>query len=120
MYYMILMELHDRWRSGGRLVTSEDIGRWSNTTGLSADKILDSIALGLAEDFFTGFLGWEFTDSVANALWGVLLDISDDVEWPNTFFEFYIAFDHSERHEPRTGELIRPFIEKHRTVDLPF
>ncbi|UYY57556.1 hypothetical protein [Sphingomonas sp. S2-65] len=119
MYDSALAELRVRWRSGDRLVSDDDIGRWSNISGLPAEKVFDLLSVELAEDFFTGFLGWEFADSVANALYGVLLDISDDVEWPNTFFEFYIAFDHSERHEPRTRELIRPFLGKHRTLDLP-
>jgi hypothetical protein len=119
MYDRALAELRARWRRGDRLVSIDDIGRWSNISGLAADKVLDRLSIELAEDFFAGFLGWEFADSVANALYAVLLDISEDIEWPNTFFNFYIAFDHSERHEPQNGELIRPFLEKHRPSDLP-
>jgi hypothetical protein len=116
MYESILAELRKRWRDGNYHIGREDIGRWSGGDELGATKVFDFLAVELASDFYTGFLGWEFTDGVANALWWALLEISENIEWPDTFNEFYLAFDHSERHGPMDRELIRPFLQTHKTL----
>jgi hypothetical protein len=116
MYESTLAELRARWRDGNHYIGPDDIARWSDASGLSATRTFDVLAVELASDFFTGFLGWEFADSVANALYGALLESGERTEWPDIFFEFYCAFDHSERHGPTDRELIRPFLRKHKSV----
>lgn len=117
MYESTLAELRARWRDGNRYIGPDDITRWSEVDGLSVTKAFDLLAVELASDFFTGFLGWEFADGVANALYGALLENGERIEWPDTFFEFYCAFDHSERHGPTDRELIRPFLRKYRSLN---
>ena len=116
MYESILAELRSRWRDGNRYIGQDDILRWSAADGRSPTKIFDLSAIELASDFFTGFLGWEFADGVANALWGTILELSEKIEWPDTFNEFYIAFDDSEWDGTTDRELIRPFLQKHRCL----
>jgi hypothetical protein len=116
MYESILAELRSRWRDGNHFIGQDDIAKWSAADGRSATALFDLLAVELASDFFTGFLGWEFADGVANALWGALLEAIENIEWPETFNEFYLAFDHSERHGPTDRDLIRPFLQKRKCV----
>tara|TARA_R110000796_G_scaffold14011_19_gene45677 strand:- start:27866 stop:28105 length:240 start_codon:yes stop_codon:yes gene_type:complete len=77
------------------------------------------LAVELSCDFFVGFLGWDFADGIANALNGALLELAgsdNELVWPDAFFEFYCAFDHSEMEGPRGREIIRDFLQKHTTL----
>lgn len=119
MYETALAELRARWRDGNPHVGKDDIYRWSELSGLSGTQVLDRLAIELSSDFFVGFLGWDFADGVANALNDALMELmasDQDFVWPDTFFEFYCAFDHSEMEGPRDRELIREFLQKHRTL----
>ncbi|GGD64394.1 hypothetical protein GCM10011411_25900 [Aurantiacibacter arachoides] len=115
MYAVALDELRARWRDGNHFVGKDDIVRWSELSGLSVTDVLDKLAVELASDFFVGFLGWEFVDNAANALFAALIDLSGDekLEWPTDFDEFYLAFDYSEMRGPKDRELIRAFLAKH-------
>lgn len=119
MYETALAELRARWRDGNHYVGRDDISRWSEQSGLSPSSIFDRLAVELASDFWVGFLGWEFADGAANALHGALLEFAtstDDFRWPKNFEEFYLSFDHSEMNGPRDRELIREFLQKHKTL----
>lgn len=116
MYQSVLNELRVRWREAYHYIGQGDIIRWSTEANLPPTKLLDELAVELASDFFVGFLGWEFCDGVANALFGALLEFQEDFEWPNTFFQFYCAFDTSETEGPRDRELIRSFLKQHKTL----
>jgi hypothetical protein len=116
MYQSVLNELRVRWREGQHHIGQDDITRWSAEAKLSPSKFFDELAVELASDFFVGFLGWEFCDGVANSLFGALLEFQEGFEWPDTFDEFYCAFDNSEWEGPRDRELIRSFLEKHKTL----
>ena len=112
MYDNILAELRLRCREGTRPVAKDDIDRWSASFACEATEIFDLLARELAADFFTGFLGWQFVDGIANVLWQALLNFGNNIEWPGTFEEFYLAFDNSERRGLTDRELIRPFLER--------
>lgn len=119
MYAIALAELRERWRNGNHYIGKDDIRRWSELSCLSETRVIDCLAIELSSDFFVGFLGWDFTNGAANALYGALLELvngDQDFVWPDTFFEFYCAFDHSEMEGPRDRELIREFIQKHKTI----
>ena len=110
MYQSVLNELRERWRDGDHYVDEKDVVRWANEAKLTPSEFLDKLAVELASDFFVGFLGWEFCDGVANALFPTAMTLSE------TFFEFYLAFDHSEIEGPRDRELIRSFLGQHKTL----
>ena len=116
MYQSVLNELRVRWRDGHHYIDKDDITRWSTEASILPPNLFDKLAVELASDFFVGFLGWEFCDGVANALHQALLEFPEGCEWPDTFFEFYCAFDHSEMEGPRDRELIRDFLKQHRTL----
>tara|TARA_B100000678_G_scaffold220654_1_gene187978 strand:+ start:57 stop:422 length:366 start_codon:yes stop_codon:yes gene_type:complete len=119
MYATALDELRSRWREGHYYVGSDDIVAWSEKAGLPMPKVFDELAVELSSDFWVGFLGWEFVDGVANALHSALLEFvtsDENFKWPDTFEEFYLAFDHSEMEGPRDRELIRAFLSKHKTL----
>lgn len=118
MYETALAEMWARWRKGTFYVGKDDIVRWSETSGLSASKVFHRLAVELSSDFFVGFLGWDFTNGAANELNGTMLQFTSETDfvWPDAFFEFYCAFDHSEMEGPRDRELIREFLQKHRTL----
>ena len=116
MYRSVLNELRLRWREADHYIGQDDITRWSIEAKLPPTKFFDELAVELASDFFAGFLGWEFCDVVANALFRALVEFGDGCEGPDTSFEFYWAFDHSEMEGPRDHELIRNFLEQHKTL----
>ena len=119
MYETALAELRARWREGNHYVGKDDINRWSELSGLSATKVFDRLAVDLSSDFFIGFLGWNFADGAANALYGALMEFVGSDEsfvWPDEFDEFYRAFDHSEMEGPKDRELIREFLSKHKLL----
>lgn len=116
MYQSVLTELLIRWREGNYHISPDDITRWATEAKLRPTNFFDKLAVELACDFFVGLLGWEFCDGVANALFGALLEFGEGFEWPDTFFEFYCAFDHSEMEGPRDRELIRSFLKQHGTL----
>ena len=125
MFQMVLAELQNRYRAqaryeGSLIVTRDDIIRWSKQSGLSVRQLFDDLAIELAGDFWIGLLGYDFAVSAANALDAALMDVSNGDEsflWPEPFEEFRRAFDHSESVGVTGRELIREFLEKHRTLD---
>ena len=117
MYQAVLNEFRERWRDADHDVGKDDVVRWANDANLTPSKIFDELAVELASDFFVGFLGWPFCDGVTNALFDALLQFKEEeCPWPNTFFEFYLAFDHSEIEGPQDRELIRSFLGQHKTL----
>lgn len=81
-------------------IRKEDVLIWSKECGLSIKDTFDQIGVALARAFITRTLDWDFCDSAANDLFGVLMgfhtDNKYDVEEPKLFWKFYLAFDHSE------------------------
>jgi len=119
MYETALDQLRLRWREGNHYIGKDDVAAWSKNAELSATKVFDQLAIELSSDFWVGFLGWDFVDGVANALYGALLEFvgaEADFKWPDAFDEFYQAFDHSEIQGPRDRELIRTFLSKHKNL----
>jgi len=84
-------------------IRKEDVLLWSNECGFSIESTLDEIGVALARAFISHDVDWNFCDSVANDLFGVLMDFYTDsiyqVEQPKLFWRFYLAFDTSEMVE---------------------
>lgn len=119
VYATALAELRARWREGNHHIGKDDIARWSELSGLSVKQVFDALAVELSCDFWVGFLGYDFVHGAANALYWALLKCSEGDEtfaWPDSFWEFFLAFDRSEMEGPRDKELIREFLQKHRTL----
>ena len=118
-YNKVLDELRVNWRETNHNIEKGDILRWSKESDLTPSSFMDEFAIELSGDFFVGFLGWEFCDGVANALHGALLDLSSsdkEFPWAEVYWEFYLAFDHSEMEGPRDRELIREFLTQYRSI----
>ena len=114
VYEEALNELRRSNRDGGWSTDKPDLLRWADHNGLTVCELLDELAIELACDFFVGFLGWEFVDWVANDLRSLLFELTEEElsgAWPETFWEFFLVFDHSELEGPKDRELVRDFLE---------
>lgn len=106
MYDEALRDLRNLHRGGvsttgwAGTVRKEDVVRWSEVSGLGLTETFDNIGIEMALDFALGILTWQFCDMTANALFGVLVEMANDgvadFDEPKHFWEFYLAFDHSE------------------------
>lgn len=96
-------------RGIGGDVAPEDVKRWACVASMSVSQTFDTVAVELARDYAAGILTWEFCDAVANKLFGVMTDLVVSGELagePKGFWQFYLAFDHSETVEPERREAI--------------
>ena len=89
-------------------IRKEDVALWSNENDLSIDQTFDAIGVALAYAYANGSLDWDFCDSAANDLFGVLMQFYTDsechVEESKLFWKYYLAFDHSETVEPSQAD----------------
>lgn len=119
LYDPVLGELRARWRNGTPFISKDDLVRWSESSGLSVLDFLDTLAVELSIDFWISVLTYDFVCLTANNLNWAWIDLTADtsgLEWPDTFGEFYWAFDHSDSIGTKDREIIREFLQKHRTL----
>lgn len=80
---------------------SDDIEKWAGERGLNLPDFLDVIGIEIAKRYHFGERSFEFSDSLVNDLWGLLIDRvahNNDIRWPDDFYEVYEAFDAGEFH----------------------
>ena len=114
MYDEALSDLRNLYRGGlsktgwGGDVRKEDVARWAELSELTLSQVFDRVGVELARDYAGGILTWEFCDAAANRLFGVLTVLSMDgaveMEEPEQFWNFYLAFDRSETVPPERAE----------------
>jgi len=93
-----MMAIQKSWptASGSLNLRREEIESWAIAGSTDTLNALDMVALGLAIDFQCRILTWEFCDRVANDLQGELWHHAAELETPTFFWQFFLAFDHSE------------------------
>ena len=96
-------------RTGWRgCIRKEDVLLWSNESELSIEDTFDQLGVALAQAYIDRTYDWEFCDSAANDLFGVLMEfyIAEDrhIEEPQLFWKFYLAFDYSETVEAEKAD----------------
>lgn len=96
-------------RTGWRgCLGKEDVLLWANDSGLSIEETFDQVGLALSQAYIDRTCDWEFCDSAANDLFGVLMEfyIAEDrhIEEPKLFWKFYLAFDYSETVEDEKAD----------------
>jgi hypothetical protein len=89
-------------------IRKDDVVLWANENNLSIEHTFDGIGVALACAYANGSLDWDFCDSAANDLFGVLMLFHTDSERhvgePKLFWKYYLAFDHSETVEPSQAD----------------
>lgn len=92
----------------GGCIRKEDVLLWAKESGFSIAETFDRVGIGLARAYSVGKLDWEFCDAAANDLFGTLMEFYSDrkrnIEEPSYFWNFYLAFDHSEMVEADKAE----------------
>ena len=103
----IFHELAARCDDEGYTIADDaDLDRWATNLGVTWLKALDLIGAELARRYHQGAVNYEFGDSVANDLEGILISRHQQVadgEWPRLFWEVYEAFDAGEFRRPKDG-----------------
>lgn len=84
----------------GTLIRKADVLLWAKENNLGVEETVSQVSVMLARAYMANELDWTFCDAAANNLFGAVLelDLGSDgtVEFPDQFWEFYLAFDHSE------------------------
>jgi hypothetical protein len=92
----------------GGCIRKEDVLLWSKECDLSIEDTFDRVGVALGRAYIDRTLGWDFCDSVANDLFGVLMEFYTDkerhIEEPKLFWKFYLAFDYSETVEAEKAD----------------
>ncbi|VWX56021.1 hypothetical protein [Sphingorhabdus sp. 109] len=104
-------------RTGWRgCVRKEDILLWSKESDLNINDTFDQIGIGLARAYLENTLDWDFCDSAANDLFGVLMEFRTrrrHIGEPEYFWKFYLALEVSETAEAENyDEIARIEISK--------
>ncbi len=91
---------------GYTIADDADLDRWAKNLGVTWLKALDVIGAELARKYHQGVVNYEFGDSLANDLEGILISRHEqlgDGEWPSLFWDVYEAFDAGEFQRPTDG-----------------
>jgi|TARA_R100000049_G_C1877785_1_gene35219 hypothetical protein len=91
---------------GYTIAYDADLDRWAGELGIFWLKALDVLGAELARRYDSGAVSYEFGDSLANDLEGILISRHQQVadgEWPMLFWEVYEAFDAGEFRRPKDG-----------------
>lgn len=96
----------------GGCVRKEDVLLWAKESNLGIEETFDQVAVILSRGYMDRALDWQFCDTAANHLFGVLTEFYIDpdrkVEQPEQFWKFYEAFDYSETvAEEKAEEIAR-------------
>jgi hypothetical protein len=83
-------------------LTEMNVQKWSAEYCVSRTVLYDQIALYLAYGFQKGELSFEFCDAVVNDIFAILM--SSKEEWPDLFWQVFLAFDEGEYYHGNNRE----------------
>jgi hypothetical protein len=91
-------------------IRKADVLLWAKENSLEFDQTFNQVSVILARGYLAHELDWAFCDAAANDLFGAALEIDfgGTTVFPDQFWDFYLAFDHSETvTEDRADETAR-------------